>query len=134
MYSTLIAVAVTEQGAISPHAGRALHWQVYVATEKKPLPVLGWTISLTDEGCLHEWHVREDNERHPLHHVDIAIAGSGGEGVKRRLQERSTRLVDTSESDPLQAVTHFLQGELSPGKGHEEESCLNPEHHKAKLD
>ena len=132
MQSQLIAVAVSEQDRVSPHAGRALRWQVYVSTENNPEPVLAWTLSLTDSGCLHEWHVREDNQRHPLHNVDIAIAGSGGEGVKRRLAERDTKLVDTAQTEPLQAVLDYLSGQLVPGRGHDEEQCLDPEHHKSR--
>lgn len=133
MQATLIAVAVNDEGTVSPHAGRALNWQVYVSTQAEPSPVLAWTLSLTDTGCLHEWHVREDNERHPLHNVDVAIAGSAGEGVKRRLAERDTLLVDTAESNPHKAVVDYLEGTLSPGNGHDEETCLNPEHQKASV-
>ena len=54
MQSSLIAVAVSAQGGVSPHAGRALQWQVYVTTEAQPEPELAWTLALTDSGCLHE--------------------------------------------------------------------------------
>lgn len=128
MNSTLIAVAVKDL-KVSPHAGRALCWEVYVTTEAEPEPTLCWEIHLSETGCLHEWHVRPDNERHPLHGVDVAIAASGGDGVKRRLAERNTELVETAETDPLQAVLNYIEGSLKPGLGHDEKECLDPEHH-----
>lgn len=128
MTQQLIAVAVRENGQISPHAGRALHWQVYVADEQNRFSK-AWEINLTETGCLHEWHVRNDNSRHPLHSVDVCLAGSAGEGVTQRLAERNTQLLDTAEKDPEGAVTHYLAGTLLPGKGHNAGECLHPEHH-----
>ena len=125
----LIAVAVTDDGKLSPHAGRALRWVVYAVEANQAEEV--WQIQLTECGCLHEWHVRGDGNRHPLHSVDIALAGSGGEGVIRRLAERGTQLVATAETDPKLALAHYLDGTLAPGAGHDESQCLNPEHHAA---
>lgn len=125
--SLLIAVALRDDGLVSPHAGRADCWQVY-AVEDGQAPVLAWTLALTAAGSLHEWHVRADNSRHPLHAVDIAIAGSAGEGVTRRLQEKGTELVTTTAEEPLQAVLLHLQGQLPDGLPHEEMECLRPEH------
>ena len=133
MPNLLIAVALCDDGTLSPHAGRALHWQVYASTEDNK-PVLAWELNLTDTGCLHEWHVRADNSRHPLHSVDIAIAGSGGAGVTRRLAERDTQLIGTAEKSPYQAVTDYLAGTLAPGRPHSEEECLDPEHHKTVME
>jgi hypothetical protein len=127
MCNRLIAVAVTVDGAVSPHAGRAMVWQVFVLASN-PLPQLVWTVCLTDAGSLHEWHVREDNTRHPLHAVDVAIVGSAGEGVTRRLQEKGIELVTTTESDPLKAVLGYLQGVLPDGLPHDEAACLDPAH------
>ena len=132
MSTPLIAVAVREDGTISPHAGRALQWQVYAVDNTGDAPENVWNITLTQSGCLHEWHVRGDGNRHPLHSVDVAIAGSGGEGVIRRLAERNTQLVDTAESNPLQAVTDYLAGTLKPGRPHDERECLDPDHHAAR--
>ena len=130
MSTPLIAVAVREDGTISPHAGRAIFWQVYAVETDQPEHV--WDIILTEAGCLHEWHVRGDGNRHPLHSVDIAIAGSGGEGVTRRLAERYTELVSTTQMEPFQAVLDYLAGQLKPGGDHDETECLDPESHRAK--
>lgn len=128
MTQQLIAVAVDGNGQISSHAGRALNWQVYVVDEQL-MPQKVWELSLTETGCLHEWHVRADNHRHPLHAVDLCLAGSAGKGVVERMAERDTRLLETAERDPLQAVTDYLAGTLLPGKSHDASQCLHPEHH-----
>lgn len=124
----LIAVAVDDTGGIAPHAGRARRWQVYATSgEPATAPELVWELTLSASGCLHEWHVRGDGNRHPLHSVDIAIAGSGGEGVIRRLAERHTTLVGTAATEPRQAVQDYLAGTLLPGRPHAETECLQPE-------
>lgn len=123
MNEKLIAVAVGDDGNIAPHAGRASRWMVYVVTNGLDVN-LAWTLDLTDLGSLHEWHVRGDGNRHPLHYVDVAIAGSAGEGVKRNLLERHTKLLTTIETSPLKAVEAYRVGELVEGLPHEEQHCL----------
>lgn len=127
MTAPLIAVAIASDGSLSDHAGRALHWAVYVADHGTPERV--WDIQLSETGCLHEWHVRGDGERHPLHRIDVAIARSGGEGVTRRLAARGTKLITTRETDPDTAVNHYLRGMLAPGNGHDPAVCLDPANH-----
>ncbi|EDX87475.1 hypothetical protein S7335_5185 [Synechococcus sp. PCC 7335] len=122
MAEQLIAVAVANDGTIAAHAGRALQWQVY-AILGEAAPCLAWTLDLTRFGCLHEWHVRGDGDRHPLHFVDIAVAASAGEGVRRRLQQRETELITTREADPIQAITAYLEGSLPKGLPHEKVAC-----------
>ncbi|OQW78668.1 MAG: nitrogen fixation protein [Proteobacteria bacterium ST_bin11] len=123
MIEILIAVAVETDGGIAAHAGRASRWLVYVAG-KEPEASLAWTLDLTDIGSLHEWHVRGDGNRHPLHYVDVAIAGSAGDGVKRNLLERNTHLYTTVEKSPAKAVAAYLAGELADGLPHAEQHCL----------
>ncbi|MDD1620330.1 MAG: nitrogen fixation protein [Methylococcaceae bacterium] len=123
MDDKLIAVAVGDDGDIAPHAGWASKWMVYVAGDDIGVS-LAWTLELTRIGSLHEWHVRGEGDRHPLHDVDVAIAGSAGEGVKRRLFERNTELVTTTETSPLRAVEAYRAGKLGAGLAHEEQHCL----------
>ncbi|GAB1257778.1 hypothetical protein NBRC116494_22800 [Aurantivibrio plasticivorans] len=129
MTTPLIAVATNEDGTVSPHAGRAETWKVYAVEGDKPEHV--WDIHVDPPGSLHEWHVRGDGNRHPVHGVDVAIAGSAGEGVTRRLAERDTQLVTTAEKNPEKAVIDYLEGNLAAGLPHEETECLDPEHHAA---
>ena len=124
MTEKLVAVAVTNDGSITPHAGRALRWMVYVVSDEAEAS-LAWTLDLTDIGCLHEWHVRGDGNRHPLHFVDIAIAASAGEGVRRRLQQRNTELLTTIETNPDKAVEAYRTGNLVEGLPHEDQACLH---------
>jgi len=125
MTENLVAVAVTKDGIIAPHAGRALRWVVYVVVDEADAS-LAWTLDLTDIGCLHEWHVRGDGNRHPLHLVDIAIAASAGEGVRRRLQQRNTELLTTIEPNPDRAVEAYRAGNLAAGLPHEPQPCAHP--------
>lgn len=122
MAEKLVAVAVTNDGTIAPHAGRALRWNVYVVSDEAD-PSLAWTLDLTSTGCLHEWHVHGDGDRHPLHFVDIAIAASAGEGVRRRLLQRDTDLLTTSEANPEQAIKGYQTGTLPEGLPHEKQPC-----------
>ena len=122
MTEKLIAVAVTDNDSIAPHAGRALQWKVYIVADETETS-LAWTLDLTPVGCLHEWHVRGDGNRHPLHFVDIVLAASAGEGVRRRLQQRDTELLTTSEVDPEKAIAAYLDGNLPEGLPHEKMAC-----------
>ncbi len=124
MTEKLVAVAVAKDGSIAAHAGRALRWRVYVVSDEADAS-LAWTLDLTDIGCLHEWHVRGDGNRHPLHFVDIAIAASAGEGVRRRLQQRNTELLTTIETNPDKAVEAYRTGNLVEGLPHEDQACLH---------
>jgi len=119
----LVAVAVGADGNIAVHAGRASHWQVYVLSQDAAAS-LAWTLDLTEIGSLHEWHARGDGNRHPLHDVDVAIAGSAGDGVIRRLAERNTQLLTTSETSPELALQAYQAGTLADGPPHAEQPCL----------
>ncbi|MEO0804479.1 MAG: nitrogen fixation protein [Cyanobacteria bacterium J06642_2] len=120
MTEKLVAVAVTDDGSIAPHAGRALRWRVYVVADETEAS-LAWTLDLTQTGCLHEWHVRGDGNRHPLHFVDIVLAASAGEGVRRRLQQRNTELLTTIKMHPDKAIAAYQAGNLPEGLPHEEQ-------------
>lgn len=125
MAEKLVAVAVASDGSIAPHAGRALQWIVYVVSNETDTSI-AWTLNLNDIGSLHEWHVRGDGDRHPLHFVDTAIAASAGEGVQRRLQQRNTELLTTIETNPDKAVKAYWTGNLAEGLPHESQTCLHP--------
>lgn len=129
MTDTLIAVALNEAGKLSPHAGRALQWHVYAVDQDRKHAEWVWEINLTEQSSLHAWHVRGDGNRHPLHAVDIALAGSAGDGVIRNLAQRQTKLVTTAEENPLLAVLAYVDGALPEGLPHEADHCLNPEQH-----
>lgn len=118
----LIAVAVTEEGQISNHAGRSQCWQVFDIWPARA-PVLIYTLTLEEPTVLHVWHTQDYPERHPLHAMDAVIVMTAGEGVIRRLGERGVRLVTTSETDPLTAVQAYLDDTLPEGPPHDEHTC-----------
>ena len=124
MTEKLVAVAVSNDGSIAPHTGRALRWKVYVVSDEADTS-LAWMLDLTNTSCLHEWHVRGDGNRHPLHFVDVVITASAGEGVRQRLQQRDTELLTTIETNPDQAVEAYRTGNLAEGLPHEDQACLH---------
>ena len=124
MTEKLVAVAVTNDGSIAAHAGRALRWRVYVVSDEADAS-LAWILDLTKMGGLHEWHIRGEGNRHPLHFVDTAIAASAGEGVRRRLQQRDTELLTTIETNPDKAVKAYQKGKLVEGLPHKDQPCLH---------
>ncbi|MFT3931162.1 MAG: NifB/NifX family molybdenum-iron cluster-binding protein [Spongiibacteraceae bacterium] len=118
----LIGVAVRTDGKIAGHAGRAHFWKIYdVWPGRDPMEV--YTLELADDACLHEWHVQEFPERHPLHGLDVVIAASAGDGVIRRLKERGVECVTTAVEFPLPAVQGYLKNALSSGLPHNEHEC-----------
>lgn len=118
----LIAVAVDRQGQVADHAGRALRWRVYDVWPGEA-PDSAYSIELEEHACLHYWHTCQYPERHPLHGVDLAIAGTAGDGVIRRLGTRGVVLLSTAERDPLLAIKAWIAGTLPAGKPHDEHSC-----------
>jgi hypothetical protein len=124
MTEKLVAIAIAPDGTIAAHAGRALQWQVYGVPDEGDISQ-AWVLNLTTASSLHEWHIRGDGNRHPLHGVDVAIAASAGEGVRRRLLQRDTELRTTSETRPDQAVAAYRIGNLPEGLPHEAQGCLH---------
>lgn len=118
----LIAVAIDREGRVAGHAGRAHRWRVYDAWPDGEVDE-AYTLELAEHACLHEWHVSPQPERHPLHVVDVAIAGSAGEGVQRRLKERGVLLLTSAVTEPMAAVKGFLAGALPEGLPHEDAGC-----------
>ena len=101
-------IAVTSQNfrTITPHAGRARRFLVY-QVEPDQEPVEAERLDLPKEMALHEFH---GDGPHPIHAVDVLIAGSFGEGFERRMAKRGIVAVMTEESDPVKAVKDFLAG------------------------
>lgn len=126
----LIAVAVDRDGRVAGHAGRAHRWRVFDVWPGAE-PEQAYDLELAEHACLHEWHVCAQPERHPLHTVDVAIAGSAGDGVIRRLGECGVSLLTTGEGDPLAAVRAFLADALPPGAPHDEHACGGEGHQAA---
>ena len=73
--------------------------------------ILAWTLDLTSAGCLHEWHVQGDGDRHPLHFVESLSLASAGEGRQATgfSNERQNSLT-IAEPDPVQAIAAYQTG------------------------
>jgi hypothetical protein len=123
----LVAVAMRKNGELASHAGRALLWVVYDVCPGSD-PFEAYRITLNARSCLHEWNPRSGGDRHPLHAVNIAIAGSGGEGVQRRLAAYNTSLILTAEKDISVAVAGYLAGSLASAMPHDEHDCHGDDH------
>jgi len=123
MHHSIIAIALSEDGSIASHAGRALHWKVYRV--EKDTSKLAWNLQLNEDACLHEWHTAMVGETHPLHLADIAIAGSAGEGVVKRLAEQNTVLLTTAEKNVDAALSAFMRGELAKEQQNIHTGCSN---------
>ena len=70
-----IAIAVSDDSTrVSGHAGQARHWLLYDCLPGQTLPEPE-RLELTKEQLPH--HFKDDGP-HPLHGVEILVAGSGG--------------------------------------------------------
>ncbi len=108
-------IAVTSQNrkVITDHAGRCRNFWIF-AVESESI-VDKKLLELPKEQSFHESSPHDD---HPLHDIDVLIAGGMGKGLVRRLGKRSVHCVITSEEDPDTAVSLYLRGALES-----EEAC-----------
>ena len=100
-----VAVAVTEDAArVSGHAGQARHWLLCeLAAEGAPPPPRA--IVLTKEQLPHHF---QDDGPHPLHGVQLVVAGSAGDGFVRHMAKWGAEVLLTGEGDP-QAVLQKIR-------------------------
>jgi len=100
-----VAVAVTEDAArVSGHAGQARYWLLYeLAAEGAPPPPRA--IVLTKEQLPHHF---QDDGPHPLHGVQLVVAGSAGDGFVRHMAKWGAEVLLTGEGDP-QAVLQKIR-------------------------
>ena len=107
-----IAIATKEWVTVSGHAGQARCWLLYdLAQGRADEPPA--RVELAKEELLH--HFR-DNGPHPLHGVEILVAGSAGDGFIRHMKKRGAEVLLTSETDPSVALSRILAGEALPDR------------------
>ncbi len=102
-------IAVTSQNrkTVTGHAGKCRKFWVYEIEGKE---VKGRNLlELPIEQSFHESH---GDAPHPLDDVDVLICGGMGAGLQQRLKQRGIAAAATSETDPDQAVTAWLDGTL----------------------
>jgi hypothetical protein len=106
-----IAVAVDPQAEqVSGHAGKARHWLLFDCLPGAALPAPEHIV-LTPQQLPHEF---QDDGPHPLHGVQLLIAGSAGDGFIRHMATWGAHVLLTGERDPRQALAAVLGGQALP--------------------
>ncbi len=95
---------------VSGHAGQAREWLLFDCQSGQPLPA-PQRIALTKDQLPH--HFKDDGP-HPLHGVQVLIAGSAGDGFLRHMAAWGAQVLLTGESDPRAALHKVLAGEALP--------------------
>jgi len=112
----VIKIGVTSQNfrTITGHAGKTRRFFVYESqsTGFRELDRL----DLPPEMAIHSFQ----GGPHPLDDLDVLITASCGQEFVQRMAARQVRVLATSETDPLRAVTQVVAGtDLPPPLPHE---------------
>lgn len=99
-----------EWSQVSGHAGKTREWLLFDCQSGQPLPEPR-RIVLSKEQLPH--HFKDDGP-HPLHGVDLLIAGSAGDGFLRHMAGWGAQVLLTGETDPRAALQKVLAGEALP--------------------
>ena len=106
-----VAIATRKDWSqVSGHAGQAREWLLFDCRRGEPLPD-PQRIALTREQLPHHF---EDDGPHPLHGVELLIAGSAGDGFLRHMALWGAQVLLTGEVDPRAALNKVLAGEALP--------------------
>lgn len=106
-----IAMAVNADGTqVSGHAGKARHWAIFDCQPGRPIPPAE-RVQLTEQQLPHNFH---DDGPHPLHGVDVLVAGSAGDGFVRHMAKWGAQVLLTGETVPGEALGRILAGEALP--------------------
>lgn len=106
-----IAIATKDYTHVSGHAGQARHWLVYDSDADAHEPR---RVELPKAQVFHHW---EEDGPHPLEDVEVIVAGSAGDGFRRRMSKRGVEVLLTSEKDAERAFSAVLSGEVLPEPG-----------------
>jgi predicted Fe-Mo cluster-binding NifX family protein len=105
-----IAIATRHFETVSGHAGQTREWLVYDCLPDRPIPAPA-RITLTKAQLPH--HFKDDGP-HPLHGVEVVIAGSAGDGYVRHMAEWGAQVLLTGETVPQAALAKILAGQALP--------------------
>jgi len=102
-------IAVTSQNKreITQHAGMCRKFWIYEINEG--LVSQKTLLELPVEQSFHE---SPPHEPHPLDDIQVLIAGDMGINLIQRLEKKGIEAIITSNKDPDQAVTAYLDGSL----------------------
>ena len=95
---------------VSGHAGQTREWLLFDCRPGAPLPE-PQRIALTKQQLPHHF---QDDGPHPLHGVQVLIAGSAGDGFLRHMETWGAEVLLTGETDPRAALQKVLAGEALP--------------------
>ncbi len=120
-------IGVTSQNfrTITPHAGMARRFMIFEAASNTEIVQTG-ELRLPKEMAMHEHSAQAP---HPIDGIDVLITGSCGPGLARKLEARGIRVIVTSETDPVAAITALISGTslppsiAQPGEGDCECQC-----------
>lgn len=115
----LIAIASQNFRTITPHAGKSRRFMIFSLEPGQPPHELD-RLDLPKEMSIHEYH---GDSAHPLHGVDVVIAGSAGPGFVARMAAHGVKTLATAETDPARAIALFVEGSLPPPAPEEEGGC-----------
>ncbi|RUM94266.1 MAG: nitrogen fixation protein [Thiothrix sp.] len=110
-------IGVTSQNfrTITGHAGKTRRFLVFESDDKQGAQETD-RLDLPKEMSMHAF---PQNEEHPLDQLDILITAGSGQGFVNKMAVRGVKVISTSETDPVRAVTALLSGEsLSPADLH----------------
>ena len=105
-----IAIATRHFETVSGHAGQTRDWLIYdcLPGQAIPQPI---RVALTKEQLPH--HFKDDGP-HPLHGVEIIVAGSAGDGYIRHMAKWGVQVLLTGETTPRSALERILSGDALP--------------------
>ena len=105
-------IGVTSQNfhTITPHAGMARRFMIFETASDTQIVQTG-KLDLPKEMAMHEHSAQAP---HPIDGIDVLITGSCGQGLVRKLAARGIRVIVTSETDPLTALTALISGTPLP--------------------
>ncbi len=115
-----IAVASRDGASVAGHIGKCADWLVYVVDEKGS--VTGHApVHLEKAEIFHYYNhansaLQKLDPSHPLANCAVVIGASAGESFVEKMHRRGIGVALTAETDPVLAVTAYLQQALSPPK------------------
>ena len=112
-------IGVTSQNfrTITAHAGRARRFMIFEDFPEGQIQRTGM-LDLPMEMSIHEY---PRDVAHPIDGLDVLITGSCGDEFSTKLAERGIRVIVTSETDPVTAVTAVLSGAALPPAASEDD-------------
>lgn len=105
-----IALPTEDDIKLGGHAGQARRWALYDCQPRAPIADAR-IVELDRAQLFHHWRDTTGLADHPLAGTEVIIAGSAGANFVARMQKRGVRVVQTGETQVVDAIDKFLAGE-----------------------